>query len=286
MNESGRIASLMVRLMTKQNWLSDHSEALVELLSNFCTSLEQVELVTELLYDFEYFNTDETNKLLKEAVKAIADCQGLSDSNTIIAGMAGDRYADSSQYFLYGAKPIFSKIGWGDIKLVNTYRKIYDECKSSNWVRLNVVLFDEFLGSGRTALNRIKEIKSQFDSSPVAQQVNIKVFCLFSSVVGFNVLRENNVDINTRVILKRGIRDKYAHLTAIEKIEIMLSLEGMLLPTYNSRVLPSLGYGETETLFARKDGNSPNSVFPIFWWKFMADRRKRNTLLERLMSDA
>jgi hypothetical protein len=43
-----------------------------------------------------------------------------------------------------------------------------------------------------------------------------------------------------------------------------------------------LGYGRTESLFSRKGGNTPNNVFPVFWWEIDKNNRARKTVLKCL----
>ena len=61
----------------------------------------------------------------------------------------------------------------------------------------------------------------------------------------------------------------------------MLRLESYLQAKHDNLELPSLGDGEAEALYYMKYGNTPNSVFPVFWWPFLADGTERTTLLDR-----
>jgi len=65
------------------------------------------------------------------------------------------------------------------------------------------------------------------------------------------------------------------------QLNLMYSLESKLMPEIDGKKLPKFGYGGAESLYAVEDGNTPNSVFPIFWWPKNANNKNRNPLLER-----
>jgi hypothetical protein len=66
-----------------------------------------------------------------------------------------------------------------------------------------------------------------------------------------------------------------------DNIKNMKRLEAELAQNIDGKVLPSMGHGEAEALFFIKDGNAPNSNFPIFWWPEDSKNNQRNTIMKR-----
>lgn len=67
---------------------------------------------------------------------------------------------------------------------------------------------------------------------------------------------------------------------------MMRTIEGKLSQSHNYRALPSLGYGELQVALSIESKNTPNNVFPIFWWKYYSNYTVRDVLLHRAMDDA
>ncbi|BDS18792.1 hypothetical protein KAM546c_00530 [Enterobacter roggenkampii] len=162
--------------------------------------------------------------------------------------------------------------------LVRTFLKRNPQLK-------DIILVDEFVGSGKTVIDRVKTIKTQFKNDNI-DDFTIQVKVLASTKQGLLKIREQGIKITSQLVLNRGISDYYSSPIAEEKIDRMLELEKILSAEYNGRERPSLGYGKAEALYYRENTNLPNSVFPIFWWAEYLNKKERETLLFRSMGDA
>ncbi len=272
---------LVFDLMKKFPWLLEKEEAVVRLLYQECESEEERSLILELIDRITHLSrVDYSNYIERLAEKIISDL-GLSDENSQIVAMACNSQPDSSQLIIYDLKIALSKKGWFNQKMVNNFQKALRTYKSSPQHK-NIVLVDEFVGSGQTLLGRVKTIKTQFKCSKI-DDYSITAVVLVSTEQGEKIVRDNGIDLFTFVSLKKGISDFYSGEDLQLKLDLMRKLEGILAENYKGIELPALGYGELEALYSREDGNTPNNVFPIFWWPFLRDNSLRDTLLHRAL---
>ena len=255
-----------------------------QLLFTECSRDELQELIIDLISRFEYLPQNKYTMLLDDLALGIVTEPGLNDTNTQLVAMAPDSNADSSQEVLYYMKVKLQQLGWLNHKLVNRYDASIRTYKKSPKHK-NILLLDEFVGSGNTVLNRVTRIKSQFAEKNIFDY-SIRVRVLVATRAGLSLIKQSGVDISSEIIIDKGISDNYPNSDVNNKLSLMIELESLLLSYFKDRPLPSLGYGKTESLYCRDNGNTPNSVFPIFWWPFYENGEKRIPMLHRAMGDA
>lgn len=81
--------------------------------------------------------------------------------------------------------------------------------------------------------------------------------------------------------IRAGISGYFAGEELTSRISDMKRLEQELAVDIDGQPMPSMGHGEAEALFFIKDGNAPNSNFPIFWWPKDVSNHDRFTIMER-----
>ncbi|WP_037072002.1 phosphoribosyltransferase-like protein [Psychromonas arctica] len=275
---------IILGLCKKQPWLEDKESELTKLLFTDCKTEDERKLILELLERFVHISHQYYSLLIKELAEAIVT-DSLESSSTQIVAMTGDYNTDSAQFVSYGLKPRLEKAGWRNHVSITQFQRAFKTYKASGFVHKDIVLVDEFIGSGKTVIGRVNKLNRMFKDAGY-NDVTIRVKTLISSQVGIDIARSSGIDIESLVYLDRGISDYYPSEMVSDKLNLMAKLEGLLSTSYNGRELPNLGYGETECLYTRDDGNTPNSVFPIFWWPFLKDESERDTLLVRAMADA
>lgn len=279
----------VLELAFKYPWLKPKTGALSTLLFEDCENEDQTQIVIDILGQLNYITIQEYNGCICNLALDIAT-SSLDPDKTFIVAMSADSTADSGQSVIYDLKLELSKLEWTGYRSVNRYdqtHKVYKEFKKSKGEQVvDLVLVDNFVGSGRTVINRVNRLKCIFDELGFPHP-NIYVKVLISTTGGSDRITDENINFASYYTVDDKILEKMYEPDQVEiKKELMRSLESKLSPFYKNRPLPSLGYDESQVAISIENKNTPNNVFPIFWWKYYSDQRVRNVLLHRAMDDA
>lgn len=267
-------------LTLRQPWLKEKHEEICQLLFDDCTNPAEQELVLDLLSRFTYLTDEKYQQALEDIAKRITleiDC---APDNTMIVATTMNSDPDSAQAVLWRMKRLFQEHAWDKVLMVNRANKILAHFPN----RKNVIYVDEFVGSGQSMLGRIRTLKKELAGAG-HNDYSIRVRSVAASSVGKKILEDEGIDFYSNTIVPRGISDYYIEQQA-EKIALMINVESVLSEEYNGKPMPSLGYGKTESLYSYQNGNTPNNVFPIFWWPYYKNNSNRRTILARYMGDA
>lgn len=147
---------------------------------------------------------------------------------------------------------------WLSDKIIVTHKlsvlKKFDPKKSI------LILIDDYVGSGDTAIETINEIKS-FDEYKEIPNENIKVVAIVSQEQGINnVKNQISVEVIANKILKKGISDFYPDFE--DKIIKMREISQRL----NVKDELKLGYKDCEGLITMLQ-KTPNNTFPVYWFE-------------------
>lgn len=275
--------NLMLGIVRSQPWLAGKTDELEHVLFSECQCETSRQLVFEIIDRFLYINREDNYLLIDGLADEIITQYYDRESSTLIAAMGTGSSTDSSQLVAYTLKPILEKKKWRRHVIINDFGGIYKQYKKTK--HNHIVLIDEFVGSGQTVLGRVESIHRQLKNAGI-QDYSISVKVLVSTEFGFKNVTAAGIDMTARRFVKKGIDDYYSPGDAAQHRSLMKLIEGNLSAEYEGRAMPSLGYNEAQAIYYREDGNTPNSVFPIFWWAFNCDGKDRHVLMIRAMSDA
>ena len=266
----------VLKLYSKQDWLIKKEKELEELIV-FCENKEEKILIFSLLERFHYLQNERLSLLLNKIADFIISSSGFDVDTTQILSITYDDEADSSRKVLDMMKvPLFQK-GWKKLKTVNHYRSSIKNHKNG---RNQIILIDEFIGTGKTIRNRIKQLRNDING-----YFELKCCFLAGIKSAIDNLQNEGIEIFCPLQLKKGISEFYCNEVLTKTTNEMLSLESKLASKINEKELIdySFGYGHAEALYSLEGccGNTPNSVFPIFWWLHDNNEQCRNTLLTR-----
>lgn len=282
--------SELVRIISQHPWLSEKYSELKNLLFSECENDEHRYLVTTIFSELVHIDLHMYKELIKGVAENISKTH-FSPSTTLIVSMTGDRSADSGQHVLYELKYFLRYFTWTGYTAVNKYNESHKIFKENGQQDNHIILVDNFIGSGRTVQTRIDWIKETFKQKNY-RIPNISVKVALCTQSGFEILKENGVDIFASKIVNDKLIENLFYSPAIDHyIGMMEYLESKLLQVYktkknNTKILPSLGYGKAQVALSIETMNTPNNVFPIFWWQFYKDEKERRVLLLRDMEDA
>lgn len=274
----------IMKLASNHRWLVDKADELSELFSDDCKSDEQRELITKLFDRFNYFNREEWERYIYDLARKITEIPNLSPENTIISGMSQDSAPDSSQMVLQCLKVHLPKLGWGSVTLVNNMGNVYRKSKESNFKKNNIIVIDEFVGSGNTAVGKRNFLEKTFNDNE--KEVNVFIRVVFCSTVGAGKLNDEKVNFDFLKKIKRAITDYETVADIPIKLNLMREIENGFSDNFGTHKMLecTLGYGKTESLFAIEGNfNIPNSVFPFLWWPYRKNGTERNALFVRYM---
>jgi hypothetical protein len=268
----------VLQLYSSQPWLIPREEELLDLIELGEVSSHQ-SLIFSLLKKFHCVNEGQLSELLSSIAEFIVDSSGFEEATTQIAALTYDNSADSSQSVLQWLKLHIYRMGWHDAEMVNNFGRSLTMASRG---REQIVYVDEFIGSGKTVISRM-----EYFAKNAAVRADVK-FCFVAGMEKAIEKIENlGFEVFCPLILSRGISDANEEgFDRYEAAERMTELEEKLAPQINSHELSdvSFGFGRAEALYTMEMSsmNTPNSVFPIFWWPRLIDGTSRRTVLTRV----
>jgi len=269
----------VIKLYSKQSWLRNKEDCLIELIL-LCENKSEKELLINLLHNFTSLDHKRLNSYLNLISNFIVNKSGFAEETTQISAITYDDEADSSQKILdYIKMPIF-KNGWGNVKTVNRFGAIPQNFRKG---KTQIIFVDEFVGSGQTILGRIKQLENDLNN---AFGLNDLKFCFVAGMEhGLNKIENLGYEVFCPLRFPKAISEKFVGNQLKMAEDTMLELELKLAEEINGHELfdYSFGYNGAEALYSLEEclGNTPNSVFPVFWWPRDKKNNQRNTLLTR-----
>ena len=265
----------VLEMTISQPWLRERQLALIDLIDE-CEADEQQQLVFELLERFTFLEAPD----FQQAIQGIADyiqvTLGLGPDNAAISASDNGKYADSSQFVAYSLKAAanWNAPNWSTNSFVASLSHLVGSAEKGN-----LVLVDEFIGTGETAGKKVKWLKSELAKCGTTPKIYFGVIAGMEA--GLERLKPQVDGVFAAHVLTRGISNFYPAGEIEQRLDAMLALEQQLGPETRRGSLKkhSLGYKKSESLYSRSNGNTPNNVFPVFWWDVRPDGSHRQTLL-------
>lgn len=254
-------------IFEQKNWqLQEKSEHSV--FDRFCSRLAELEndeerdLIIELTKKFLWVKASMYEEYLLEALKKLFESKEWKkekDKSIYICPLLAEKdfgKLKSSTHMLYLCQSIlmrtYSEFQEGQIRICET-PKVLEEHKDKIGA---LILIDDFIGSGETALDCLEYLKFLKDIDK-----NIYIVSLVAQEEGINNISKEKIEVFSAVVRKKAITDAYPESEANEKIETMLNISKHIHAPKGMQ----LGYANTESLVSMI--KTPNNTFPVYWYE-------------------
>lgn len=131
--------------------------------------------------------------------------------------------------------------------------------QATNLAKSHIVLVDDFIGTGETALGAIKYIRELFPA--LTDNSKISILSIVVMQQGKQEIEKTGATVYASIIRTRGITDNYTGAALTDAQNKMTAIEQTLKglkPQYH------FGYGQSEALVCME--RCPNNTFPIYWY--------------------
>lgn len=293
--DSKKFEHYKISLIKKQDWLDCRKQ--LEALDNLfkeCSNEEERGMLLELI---SYFTCTDDNAFWRfclNQAKDIVNDGTITIANCIIGPTTDNEEPDSSQHVCNSFRNMLRHNGGKHI-VKNLFRHVETFIKSTKEKNINIIILDDFIGSGNRIVNKIKRCKELVNRNEYTEGSNFKVISFVAMEAGKQYIEEHGAEVITEYILKKGITDFFTEPKLSIAKSNMLRMESLIFDNPGSHSY-SFGYEQSEALYARvvmkttdpitleNDillDRAQNNVFPIFWRHSYKDGQPRKTLLYR-----
>lgn len=274
-------------LTRNQRWLEEKESELLKL-EKECINESELNLVYSLLNRFTFLKIKDISKFFNNLRDKILFDWKCDEGSTKIIGFSREDEPDSSHEFIVPLKTILSGDGWNNGKgnvYFTHFARSFKKIRKQNYKECTIILIDEFIGTGTTVKNRLETIEKELPDI----KYNVKICVLACMQPAIEEISRDYVELFCPHILNKGIKDHFDVNNYNDAKNNMDRLESDLAKEINGTKLPNWGHGGAEALYVREDqgsrfGNTPNSVFPIFWWSKYLSNSTRYPLLKRALN--
>lgn len=259
----------LFQLNNSFEWLKPKSKELFELWE-LLENENQKLLITELINKFLFLNNENISYACQAIINQITKIWNLSHENTFLISSADSSEADGSQFVLYFVKRMLPD-NWGAFNQYNNIITAAHEIPING----NYVIIDDFIGTGTTMLARVNyldKILKQRESR------NSQFYIVSTACMQFAKEKLAPYLTFSPYYLKKGISEHFEG----EKLVLMKSeMKKIEKKLFNNKNRFNFGYKKSEALISIMDLNTPNNVFPIFWYPKLICGKKRNPIFIR-----
>ena len=233
------------------------------------------EMLLALLSRTTYVGATDYFGAIKQLREHVEKVWQLDPDKTIFVSSNHKDHTDSSQEVLNQLKSSeWSDLKWSKFHFLTRYREALPKLSDG----YNLVLVDDFVGSGGGMLKSLDWFLKNVGGKPISLYVLVVTGCLS----GMAAIEKSGASCYSVFQVRKGLSDFLPGGELAEALQQMKDLEDLLEAKIGPAALNKyrLGWGAQEAVFVREGGNTPNNVFPIFWWNKIATGTRR-TIMHR-----
>jgi hypothetical protein len=275
------VEKLLEKLSITNSWLGLRPER-VHSMRCLLTEVQEIgdtaglDFMQKLFSRFRFLTSDDFDSRIYEMAEYINATFDLS--TTIICAATADHEKDSGQKVLYDLCSALGLLGHTKIHTVNRY----DHIQKSKFIPIDIILIDEFIGTGRSFRGRVRTMRAQYSAKNLIPP-KIHGLAIAGMTHGLNEIAHDFESLGVCLSFIKGIQSMAPRHSIAEEYAMMARFENYLCNNIAGYELPRLGDGACEALYSRTLGNCPNSVFPIFWWSQSLTGINRKPLFSRVL---
>ena len=257
-------------LLEELDWLLPRESQVHDLFYGLLQNEDERDLIAILLKKVIFLSDDASRSKISDIATHITDTWNCTAKDTLVIGAKDNNDADGSDVFIYGLR---NALQWPD-KRIQTKYSVIEEPSMMSGIK-NIVIADDFTGSGKRMHGILKEVIEKVGSDIIVRFVSIGIM---PDVVKENYPTVLDFEYYAPVIVCSG----FDHKKESSKTSLMTQIESYLHPKYNKLKLSNfhLGYKESGALYWNKQYRVPNNVYPVFWWGYKKDNTPFNAIMK------
>lgn len=264
-----------MRLVWDQRWLFKMNREFTELLAS-CPSDQHRQMLIDLLTRTTYISAEKYVELIDKMREQVEVIWKLTPASTLFVSSNNKHHVDSSKEVLNQLKSsAWKDPAWKKQQFHIAFSTAIDAARDG----YALVIVDDFVGSGESMLKALSWLAQAAAAKKIG--IDLRVLTAGGCAEGVSNIRNAGYTVECMIPITKGLSDHLTGQQLSEALSQMTELEDALEAELSGKANFApyrLGWRQQEAVYVRQGGNTPNNVFPIFWW-----RRLKNGIRSAIM---
>lgn len=272
------IFAASMNLLQKQVWLFQKSAEFAALLAE-CPSDHHRQMIIDLLARTTYVSAGRYVDIINQMREHVETVWNLTPANTLFVSSNNKDHIDSSKEVLNQLKSsAWTSPAWKKQQFHVAFSSAIEAAKNG----YTLVIADDFVGSGGSMLKALDWFVKEADNKKIS--IDLRVLTAGGCEEGVSTIVNKGYTVKCMLTIKKGLSDYLSGALLSDALSQMKELEDALAAKIKGGAgfgNYRLGWGKQEAIYVRQGGNTPNNVFPIFWWRQLKHGNVRSPIMHR-----